>query len=219
MPSGAKSDIPFFPLMLDLRGRKCLVVGAGKIAAGKIDGLLNHGAKIMVVSPRAVRGIQAKARSGKLVWRQRVFSSQDVKGAFLVIAATNSSEVNGTVFRACSAHRVLCNSVDDPDHCDFFYPAVVRRGPLQIAISTNGNLPALAARLRKELDAQFGQEWGARVKQLGRLRREIRNQEPSLEKRRQRLLRLATPKAFSAFFEKNAGQRSGKRRPSKKLKR
>jgi precorrin-2 dehydrogenase / sirohydrochlorin ferrochelatase len=219
MTQDAKSDVPFFPLMLDLRGRRCLVVGAGKVAAGKIDGLLNHQAKIVVVSPRAVRGIQAKARAGTLVWRQRVFSSQDVKGAFLVIAATNSSNVNGAVFRACRAKRVLCNSVDDPEHCDFFYPAVVRRGPLQIAISTNGNLPALAARLRKELDAQFGEEWSAWVKHLGKLRREIRDQEPSPEKRRQRLLRLASPEEFRAFVEKKKQRKSTRQRKSKKLKR
>lgn len=194
------------------------MVGAGNVAAGKIDGLLNHGAKILVVSPRAVRGIQAKALAGKITWRQRAFSSQDVKGAFLVIAATNSSEVNGTVFRDCRAQGVLCNSVDDPEHCDFFYPAVVRRGPLQIAISTNGNLPALAARLRKELDEQFGEEWSAWVKQLGKLRREIRDKEPSPEKRRQRLLRLASPEAFNAFIEETARHKSGLR-PPKKLKR
>lgn len=205
--------------MLDLQGRRCLVVGAGKVAAGKIDGLLNHGAKIVVVCPRAVRAIQAKARAGTLVWRQRVFSSQDVNGAFLVIAATNSSQVNGAVFRACRAQRVLCNSVDDPEHCDFFYPAVVRRGPLQIAISTNGNLPALAARLRKELDAKFGEEWSEWVKQLGKLRREIRDQEPSPEKRRRSLLQLASPAAFNAFVEETARQKSSPRRPPKKLKR
>lgn len=194
MASRAKSEVPFFPLMLDLNSRKCLIVGAGKVAAGKINGLLHHGAKIVVVSPRAVPEIQAKARAGKLTWHRRKFFARDVRGPFLVIAATNSSAVNGSVFRACRARRVLCNAVDDPEHCDFFYPAVVRRGSLQIAISTNGNLPALAAQLRRELDAQFGPEWGEWVKHVGKLRREIRNQQSSPAKRRKILSELAARK-------------------------
>lgn len=195
----AKPDFPFFPLMLDVRGRKCLVVGAGKIASGKINGLLSYGANIVVVSPRADRAIQAKARARALTLHRRAFSPADVKGAFLVIAATNSAAVNGSVFRACRAERVLCNAVDDPEHCDFFYPAVVRRGPLQIAISTNGNLPALAARLRKELEEQFGKEWSDWVEHVGELRNEIRSREPSAKKRRDALMELAAPKAFAAF--------------------
>ena len=217
MAQRTKSDVPFFPLMLDLRGKKVLVVGAGTVAAGKIDGLLNHGAKIAVVSPRAGAGIQAKSQAGTLVWRRRVFSPKDVSGAFLVIAATNSSEVNASVFRACRAKRVLCNSVDDPEHCDFFYPAVVRRGPLQIAISTNGNLPALAARLRKDLDSQFGPEWSEWVRQLGKMRRQIQEQEPSLEKRRERLEQLATREAFASFLGTKTQQRPASRQRSKKL--
>jgi precorrin-2 dehydrogenase len=208
--SRAKADIPFFPLLLNLNGRKCLVVGAGTVAAGKIDGLLSHGAKITVVSPRAIPAIQAQARAGVLTLLRREFSPEDVRGAFLVIAATNSSEVNGSVFRACRAQHVLCNAVDDPQHCDFFYPAVVRRGALQIAISTNGNLPALASRLRKELDQQFGREWAPWVEHVGKLRREILARKTSAQKRRELLLQLATPEAFQAFIRSHAKPKSRK---------
>lgn len=201
-------DLPFFPILLDLEGRKCLVVGAGKVAAGKIDGLLTHGAKIVVVAPRAVRKIQNQALAGMFTWERRVFSPKDVDGAFIVIAATNSSEVNGAVFRACRAQRILCNAVDDPEHCDFFYPAVVRRGPLQIAISTNGRSPALASRLRKELEVQFGREWTTWVEHLGNLRREILGQKLSATTRRQRLLKLVTPQAFESFVRKRAKRKS-----------
>src|SRR5205814_3217789 len=121
-------NLPFFPIMLNLKGRKCLIVGGGRVAAEKVSGLLSRGAQIEVVSPEAVRPIQAKARARTLIWHRRVFAPSDVRGAFLVIAATDSSQANGAVFRACRAQRVLCNSVDDPEHCDFFYPAVVRRG-------------------------------------------------------------------------------------------
>jgi precorrin-2 dehydrogenase/sirohydrochlorin ferrochelatase len=216
MGARAKTDVPFFPLMLDLDGKNCLVVGAGKIAAGKINGLLSYGAKIVVVSPRAVPGIQAKARAGVLIWRRRAFAAQDVKGAFLVIAATNSSEVNGAVFRACRTQRVLCNSVDDPEHCDFFYPAVVRRGQLQIAISTNGNLPALAARLRREIEEQFGPEWSGWVQHAGKLRREIRGQQISPGKRRERLLQLASPEAFQSFARRGKKPKSAPRHKTRK---
>jgi precorrin-2 dehydrogenase / sirohydrochlorin ferrochelatase len=195
-------DLLFFPLLLNISGRKCLVVGAGKVAAGKVDGLLDHGAKVVVIAPRAVRSIQKQARKGLLTLHLRNFSPNDVKGAFLVIAATNSSEVNAAVFQACRAQSVLCNAVDDPENCDFFYPAVVRRGPLQIAISTNGQSPGLAARLRKQLEQQFGPEWSLWVEHTGKLRRKMLGQKMSIEARRQRLLKLTSPAAFRAFLQK-----------------
>ena len=210
-------SLPFFPLLLNISRRKCLVVGAGKVAAGKIDGLLKHGAKIVVIAPRAVRSVRKQARNGLLTLHSRNFSPSDVKGAFLVVAATNSSEVNGGIFRACRAQNVLCNAVDDPENCDFFYPAVVRRGLLQIAISTNGQSPGLAARLRKELEELFGPEWSLWVEHTGKLRRKILGQKLSLEERRQRLLKLTSPGAFHSFVRKRIKQkpqdsRSAKRR-------
>ena len=188
-----------FPIMLRLEGRTCVVVGAGRVAAAKAAGLLHHGAEVVVVAPKAVNWIREKARAGKLVWRRRVFSSRDVRGAFLVVAATNSAASNGAVFRACQDQRVLCNVVDDPEHCDFFYPAVVRRGPLQIAISTGGNSPALAARLRKELERQFGPEWGPFVEHIGKLRQQFLSAGMPLKKQRAQLAELAGQKAFPSF--------------------
>jgi precorrin-2 dehydrogenase/sirohydrochlorin ferrochelatase len=192
----------FFPMLVRLAGRKCLVVGAGKIAADKVAGLLIYGAQVEVVSPRAVERIQELVREGKIRWRRREFSSRDVNGAFLVVAATNSSIVNQAVFRACNAGGVLCNAVDDPPHCDFFYPAVVRRGPLQIAISTNGHSPALAARLRRELENQFGPEWSDWVEHVGKLRREILDKRMSAKARRERLLEMASPGEFEEFVRR-----------------
>lgn len=160
-------------MIVKLTGRKCVVVGAGKVAAAKIRGLLTCGARVIVVSPCADKRIRAKAAAGKLVWQRKSFSPRDLAGAFLAIAATDSPAINAQVFRLCHARNILCNSVDDPAHCDFYYPAVVRRGPLLIAISTSGNSPALAARLRRELARQFGPEWSAFVKQVGKRRQEI----------------------------------------------
>jgi precorrin-2 dehydrogenase / sirohydrochlorin ferrochelatase len=186
-----------FPMMLKLDGRRCVVVGAGKVAAAKIKGLLACGAQVTVVSPKAESSIRAQADAGKLTWRRRLFSPRDVAGAFLVIAATDSSAINVNVFRSCQARRVLCNSVDDPLHCDFFYPAVVSRGPLQIAISTGGRSPALAARLRKELERQFGPEWGKFVEEVGKWRQEILKGPPSAV-RRKLLKRIAIPSESKA---------------------
>jgi precorrin-2 dehydrogenase/sirohydrochlorin ferrochelatase len=190
----------FFPMLVNLAGRKCVVVGAGTIAAAKIEGLLLCGADVVVVSPRAVTAIQGLARNGRLVWRRRAFSQRDVQGKFLAIAATDSSKGNEAVFRACEAGGVLCNSVDDPEHCDFIYPAVARRGPLQIAISTGGRSPALAARLRRELERQFGPEWGAWVEELGRRRDELLRGKLPEKSRRRRLQQMAMPKAFRDFL-------------------
>jgi precorrin-2 dehydrogenase / sirohydrochlorin ferrochelatase len=185
-----------FPIMLRLEGRTCVVVGAGRIAAAKAAGLLHHGAQVIVVAPKAVNWIREKSKSGELAWRRRAFSYRDVRSAFLVVAATNSAASNHAVFRACRARGVLCNVVDDPEHCDFFYPAVVRRGPLQIAISTDGHSPALAARLRKELERQFGPEWASFVKHIGELRRQFLTASMPLKKQREQLVELAGHKAF-----------------------
>jgi precorrin-2 dehydrogenase/sirohydrochlorin ferrochelatase len=202
----------FFPMLVNLAGRKCVVVGAGTVAVAKIEGLLLCGADVLVVSPRAVPGIQRLARTGRLVWRRRAFSRRDVQGKFLAIAATDSSKTNEAVFRACAARGVLCNSVDDPEHCDFIYPAVARRGPLQIAISTGGRSPALAARLRRELERQFGPEWGAWVEDLGLRRDELLKGKMPEKSRRRRLQQMATPQAFRDFLCNGGPARAHKKR-------
>lgn len=197
----------FFPMLVRLTGRKCLVVGSGKIAADKAAGLLIHGAQVEVVGPRAVLRIQELVRKGRIVWRRRKFSPRDLDGAFLVVAATNSSIINQSVFRACNARGILCNAVDDPAHCDFYYAAVVRRGSLQIAISTNGQSPALAARLRRELEKQFGPEWNDWVEHVGKLRREILGKRMSAKARRERLLKIASPDEFEEFVRRGLLQK------------
>lgn len=205
------SDSPFFPMMVRVEGRKCLVVGAGKVAEEKIAGLLASGAQITVASPQAVPSIRKWARDGGLTWRKRKFSPGDVRGAFLVIAATNAPGVNKSVYEACRKLGVLCNAVDDPENCDFFYPAVVRRGALQIAISTNGNSPALASRLRRQLEKQFGPEWGEWIGEIGRVRRKLLSDGTSPQVRRERLLGMATDEAFRSFIKASDSRPKKKR--------
>jgi precorrin-2 dehydrogenase/sirohydrochlorin ferrochelatase len=206
------ASMPLFPILVKLKARKCVVVGAGQIAAAKAAGLMRSGARVVVIGPRAVEWIQSRARAGKLAWRRRRFVAADVGHAFLVIAATDSSATNDAVFRACTARGVLCNVVDDPERCDFFYPAVVRRGPLQIAISTGGRSPALARRLRIELERQFGPEHGAWVEHVGRIRREILSQDLAAGERRRLLDQIASYESFERFLQSHG---AGKRRSGK----
>jgi siroheme synthase-like protein len=180
-----------FPIFLKLEGRTCLVVGAGTIAAPKIDSLLRAGGIVTVVAPNAKAEVEAQARAGDVRWHERAFAISDLDGVFLVVAATDIPSVNHAVAEAARARNVLCNSVDDPPDCDFFYPSVVRRGDLQIAISTAGKSPALAQRLRQEVDAMLPADTGAWLDQLGETRSRILEAFPSGEERKQALHQLA----------------------------
>lgn len=195
----------YFPLFVSLRGKRCVVIGAGEIAAGKVEGLIRCDAEIAVVSPRAVPYIQEAARGGKLTWLRRAFTAEDVEGAFLAVAATASRRVNAAVFQACTERGVLCNAVDDPEHCDFIYPAVMRRGALQIAVSTGGRSPALAGQIRRELEARFGPEWELLLDRLGRKRDEILHARLAGAERARRL-RAAAAEAAQRLV---AGERDG----------
>lgn len=179
------------PVFLRLEGRKCLVVGAGSVALAKIESLREAGAAITVVAPNANSGVRGLARAEALVWHERAFAASDLDGVFLVIAATNASDVNRTVYEEARRRNVVCNAVDDPPNCDFYFGSVVRRGDLQVAISTTGESPALAQRLRREIDAQLPQDLGPWLGELGRLRNEIRAAMPAGEARNLLLHELA----------------------------
>jgi uroporphyrin-III C-methyltransferase/precorrin-2 dehydrogenase/sirohydrochlorin ferrochelatase len=194
-----------FPLFLKLEGRRCLVVGAGTVAEGKIHGLLEAGASVQVVAPEAVPQIQKWASERTLDWKPRTFKPSDLDQVSLVIAATSSPEVNSEVFMQARLRNVLCNAVDDPKNCDFYYPAVVNRGDLQIAISTNGRSPALAQRLRRELEEQFGPEYETWVAELGAARDHLEAQTPDVETRRKLLHELASRESF---ISRNAQQQN-----------
>src|SRR5213080_2411348 len=159
-----------FPMFVKLRGRLIVVIGGGEIAAGKIDGLLCAGAKVRVIAPEVNAAFIEPIRSGKVEWVARKFLAPDLAGATFVIAATSAPGVNAAVYREAEARGILCNAVDDTENCHFYYGSVVQRGDLQIAISTNGRSPALAQRLRKELENQFGPEYEAWLESLGSAR-------------------------------------------------
>ena len=162
-----------FPAFIKLARRPCLLVGAGAVALEKISPLLGSEADLRVIAPQIREEIRELAAAGKLHLIERSWLPRDMDGIFLVIAATDSPEVNAAVYEAAVARNILCNSVDDPPHCDFYFGSVVARGDLQIAISTAGESPALAQRLRKEIDAQLPQDLGEWLAETGHLRREV----------------------------------------------
>jgi uroporphyrin-III C-methyltransferase / precorrin-2 dehydrogenase / sirohydrochlorin ferrochelatase len=179
------------PVFLKLDGRPGLLVGAGNVALEKIASLLPTGVQLRVIAPKAAKEIRQLATEGKLEWIQRRFDVADLDGNFIVVAATNDPEVNATAYREAVSRGILCNSVDDPPHCDFYFGAVVRRGDLQVAISTAGESPAVAQRLRREIDEQLPRDLGTWLKEVGEFRREILATRPSGEARKALLHRLA----------------------------
>jgi len=183
--------LALFPMFLRLEGRTCLVVGARTVAEQKILGLLEAGARVRVIAPSATAVISRLAQSKKLEWQARKFNVRDVSRMFLVVAATSSAEVHEQVWRAARRANVLCNVVDDPARCDFFYGAVMRRGALQIAVSTGGRSPALAQQIRKRLEKQFGAEYAEWVEWLGRTRSRLLISETDAARRKEIAHRMA----------------------------
>ena len=197
-----------FPIFVKLEGRRVVVVGGGEIAAGKIDSLLQAGAKVFIVSPALNSQLAALVKENKVEWREKEFSSDDLQDAFLVIAATSVPSVNEVVYRAAEERGLLCNAVDDIENCHFYYGAVVQRGDLQIAISTNGKSPALAQRLRKELEEQFGPEYEGWIEWLGAAREVLRASGASQAQNKEVLHNLASREMFERYL------REAKRKPS-----
>ena len=187
-----------FPMFLKLEGRQCLVVGAGRVGEPKIGGLLESGAHVRVVALDASPIVRQWARSGKIDLELRPFVADDLDGAFLAVVATNSRTLNERVYHEAQRRRVLCNVVDVPDLCDFFYPAVVRRGDLQIAVSTAGQSPSLAQQIRQQLEKQFGPGYAVWVAELGETRKLILASDLDKDRKLDLLHSLASREAFEA---------------------
>jgi precorrin-2 dehydrogenase / sirohydrochlorin ferrochelatase len=152
-------ETPFYIACLRLAGRRCVVVGGGAVGLEKVEGLLACDAEVALVAPDAVPELAEHAREGSITWERREYRSTDIEGAFLVIAATNVTELNISVFEDAERRAMLVNVVDVPPLCNFILPAIVRNGPLAIAISTAGASPALAKRMRDEIAEQFGEPY------------------------------------------------------------
>lgn len=157
----------YYPAFLDLKDRLCVVVGGGMVAWRKVDALLDCEARVRVVSPEIVPEIHVR---GNIELRNKPYESADLKGAYLVIAATDDEEINRRVSRDAAARRVFCNVVDQPVRCSFIVPAVMESGPIKIAISTGGIAPALSKRLRLDIGGFIGEEYAVLAEILGRIR-------------------------------------------------
>ena len=163
-------DTNFYMAALNLTGRRCLVVGAGAVGLEKIEGLLAGDATVGVVAPEADSEVAELAESGAIEWRRRRYSPDDLDGCFLVVAATSDTDVNIAVYNDAEARSMLVNVVDVPPLCNFILPAVVRRGPIVIAISTAGASPALAKRMKDQIAEQFGDEYASLALMLNDVR-------------------------------------------------
>jgi siroheme synthase-like protein len=196
-------------MFVKLKDRLVVVVGGGTIAEGKIEGLLAAGARIRVIAPKVTSQVAKWKKEQRIDWWPKPFESDDLDGAHLVIAAASVAGVNEAVYREAEARGIFCNAVDDPERCHFYYGAVVQRGDLQIAISTNGKSPALAQRLRQELDAQFGSEYEDWLEWLGAARESIRASNGSVESNKVVLHQLASHPMFERFLQEARRQPAG----------
>ena len=187
-----------FPIFLKLESRMVLVVGAGKVGEQKIAGLLPTGARVRVVALQATDLVQRWAGEGQIALEERPYVTSDLDGAFLAIVATSDRELNQWIYADSQKRGILCNVVDVPEQCDFYYPAVVKRGDLQIAVSTSGQSPSLAQRVRDQIDQQLGPAYADWVRELGEVRREVLKSSLDPERKKHLLQSLASRAAFHA---------------------
>jgi precorrin-2 dehydrogenase/sirohydrochlorin ferrochelatase len=160
--------------LVGLEKKRCIVVGGGEVAQRKVESLLQGGAeRVVVISPRLTSKLSALLQTNRIEHWPRGYQQGDLEDGFVVIAATDDPEVNGRVWQEAQDRRLLINVVDDPDHCNFFVPSVVRRGDLTISVCTGGQAPALSARLRRELEPRFGREYAAFLEIAGALRERV----------------------------------------------
>ncbi len=170
-----------YPIFLDLTGKKCLVTGEGYEIAGKIRALVDASAIVTYVNQRASPEVEALAAAGLILWEPRDFQPEDLTDCFLVIT---DQDDNSEIFRLAEEQRILCNAVDDPEHCRFSFGSVHRQGELTMAVSTNGWAPALAVRIRERLQNEIGPEYGALLNLLKEIRPEVTARIPDFSARR-----------------------------------
>ena len=175
-----------FPVMLDLEGRECLVVGGGVVAARKVAGLLDAGARVTVVSPVLAPTVLEIARDGRLRWWPREYAEGDVAGFALVMVATDDDTVNARIAVEGRDRSVWVNCADDPKHCDFILPSVLRRGAVTVAVSTGGRSPTMARLVREELDALLPRDVAPVTEVMADVRRALREGGVTLDAERWR---------------------------------
>ena len=183
----------FYPLSLNIKDRKVLVVGGGKVALRKVETLLSFNARVHLVSPEALPSLDELADKGEIVFHREKYRREFMKGSILVIGATGDQQVNREVARDAHRENIPVNVIDNPELCTFLVPAVVKRGSLTISISTEGKSPALAAQIRKELEPDYGKEYKVFLEYLGKVRNRVINEVSDPEKRREIFVEMSDP--------------------------
>jgi len=172
-----------YPVTLQLADKPCLVVGGGSVATRKVASLREAGARVKVIAPALTEELQRLAAQGAIQWEQRPASASDLAGVFLVVSAADDAATNELIGQAALAAGLLVNVVDQPELCNFYVPATVRRGPVSVAVSTDGASPLLARRLRERLEEVVGPEYGELAELLGRLRKDMQARLPEVAAR------------------------------------
>jgi len=181
----------FYPIFLDVEGRRCLVVGGGPVGTEKVEKLVEHGAVVRLVAPEITPALAEAVAAGRVAeHRSRGYRTEDLDGCFLVIAATNLESVNTSVWEDAEARGMPVNVVDVPHLCNFIVPSIVRRGELAIAVSTGGASPVVAKHIRRDLESRYGPEWEALVALLRDLRDDLKVRYPDMPGRRDAVERL-----------------------------
>ncbi len=210
----------YYPLFVDLHHKKVVVIGGGRVAARKVIPLISSGGDVLLVSPELTDEIKQLAAHGRITIRQREFQPEDLEGAWLVVSATDDRETQQQVVAEANRRRIFCNVVDIPDMCSFIVPSMVRRGDLCIAISTAGKSPAVAKRLRKEMEEAYPVIWGIYLQLLGKLREFILSSSSDSEEKTRLCNALAEPnilkwlteddwESIAAWAESVCGQGAG----------
>lgn len=190
-----------YPIFLELGGRRTIVIGAGAVAARKAQALLTAGARLVVVAERIdnMMTVTCQGKNAEII--KSKYTKDYLAGAVLVIAATNNNQLNKQIYKDCQELEILCNVVDVPELCDFYVPAVVKRGDLQIAIGTEGRCPAYAGHIRKKLEKVFTEKHGLFLNELEKLRKRIIKEVEEPAARKALLGELADDKSFEYFIE------------------
>ena len=187
----------YYPLFADLEGRRCIVVGGGVVAQRKVTTLLRYGAALTVVSPSATRRLRAYARAGRIRYVARKFRPGDLRGAWLIYAATDDEAINALVYRTATRRRIFTNVVDQKPLCSFIAPSIFRRDPLTIAVSTTGASPTIAKRLRHELAGTIGADYVPMLRLLRSLRGVAKRRLPSYHDRKRYFDQLVDGRVFA----------------------
>jgi precorrin-2 dehydrogenase/sirohydrochlorin ferrochelatase len=193
-----------YPIFLELAGRRVVVVGGGAVAVRKAQSLLEAGVRLVVVAERISDIMTALCADSGAELVKSKYSKDYLVGAVLAIAATNNQQLNRQIYKDCQELEILCNVVDEPQLCDFFVPAVVQRGDLQIAIGTEGQCPAYAGHIRKKLEKLFTDKHGEFLAELERLREQIIASVPDATDRKSLLGKLVDDKSFEYFTQMGA---------------